>query len=170
MKKLSQFILILTLSAFGEQVFAQSNLTNLKNIHFQNVSAGGLNIFYREAGPKNAPVILLLQGYPTSSDMFRNLIPILACKYHVIAPDLPGFKYSDVPARSDYNYTFDHLAQTMQSFIEVLSFKRSRCQRKNYSTDNLIISQGLIWKNKRINKLKSFIDPPDIFFRFQRNI
>jgi pimeloyl-ACP methyl ester carboxylesterase len=93
-------------------------------MHYQNVKAGGLNIFYRESGPKNAPVILLLHGYPTSSHMFRNLIPILSTKYHVIAPDLPGFGYSDAPKRSEYSYTFDHLAQTMQSFIEALALKR----------------------------------------------
>jgi pimeloyl-ACP methyl ester carboxylesterase len=93
-------------------------------IHYEKIEAGGLNIFYREAGPKDAPVILLLHGYPTSSHMFRNLIPMLAVKYHVIAPDLPGFGYSDAPDRSVYKYTFDHVAQTMQSFIEVLALKR----------------------------------------------
>lgn len=124
MKKLSQFILILALSMLSERVLAQSNLRNLKNIHYRTVKAGGLNVFYREAGPKDAPVLLLLHGYPTSSHMFRNLIPILSGKYHVIAPDLPGFGYSDAPARSDYDYTFDHLAQSMQSFIEALSLKR----------------------------------------------
>jgi pimeloyl-ACP methyl ester carboxylesterase len=126
MKKFSQFILILAvvLSSFGEQVFAQLNLNNPEKIHYITVKAGGLNIFYREAGPKDAPVILLLHGYPTSSHMFRNLIPILSGKYHVIAPDLPGFGYSDAPARTEYDYTFDHLAQTMQSFIEALALKR----------------------------------------------
>jgi len=84
----------------------------------------GLNIFYSEAGPVDAPVILLMHGYPTSSFMFRNLIPILSPKYHVIAPDLPGFGFSDFPARDKYSYTFDNLATTMQGFIDTLGLKR----------------------------------------------
>jgi pimeloyl-ACP methyl ester carboxylesterase len=87
-------------------------------------AATSLNIFYREAGPKDAPVILLLHGYPTSSFMFRNLIPILATRYHVIAPDLPGFGFSDAPPRAEFAYTFDHLAAAMQSFIDTLKITR----------------------------------------------
>src|ERR1700712_3421882 len=93
-------------------------------IHYRNIKVKGLNIFYREAGPKNAPVILLMHGYPTSSFMFRNLIPILSEKYHVIAPDMPGFGFSDAPARKDFAYTFDNLANTMQGFIDELALKR----------------------------------------------
>ena len=111
---------------------AQTNSSNeLKSktmenypVHYKTIKAGGLNIFYREAGPKNAPVILLMHGYPTSSVMFRNLIPLLSKKYHVIAPDLPGFGFSDAPARSEYAYTFDHLAKTMQAFIDTIGLKR----------------------------------------------
>lgn len=93
-------------------------------VHYKTIKAGGLNIFYREAGPKDAPVILLMHGYPTSSVMFRNLIPILSKKYHVIAPDLPGFGFSDAPGRSEYAYTFDNLAKTMQAFIDTMGLKR----------------------------------------------
>ncbi len=110
---------------------AQSNRNVLKNdtmknypVHYKTIKAGGLNIFYREAGPKNAPIILLMHGYPTSSVMFRNLIPILSEKYHVIAPDLPGFGFSDVPARGEYAYTFDNLAKSMQAFIDNMGLKR----------------------------------------------
>jgi pimeloyl-ACP methyl ester carboxylesterase len=92
-------------------------------VHYKTIMAGGLNIFYREAGPKNAPVILLMHGYPTSSVMFRNLIPILSKKYNVIAPDLPGFGFSDAPARDKYAYTFDNLAKTMQAFIDNMGLK-----------------------------------------------
>jgi pimeloyl-ACP methyl ester carboxylesterase len=74
----------------------------------------GLNLFYREAGHSKAPTLLLLHGYPTSSHMFRNLIPILSEKYHVIAPDLPGFGYSDAPSYQEFIYTFDNLAAVMQ--------------------------------------------------------
>ena len=67
----------------------------------------GIKIFYREAGPANAPVVLLLHGFPTSSHMFRNLIPELADRYHVIAPDYPGYGQSDMPDRATFSYTFD---------------------------------------------------------------
>jgi pimeloyl-ACP methyl ester carboxylesterase len=97
---------------------------SLNAIHYHNIPVNGLNIFYREAGPAKAPVILLLHGYPTSSFMFRNLIPILATEYHVIAPDLPGFGFSDAPARSTFHYTFDNLAATMQGFIDTLKIAR----------------------------------------------
>jgi pimeloyl-ACP methyl ester carboxylesterase len=93
-------------------------------IHYRNIKANGLNIFYREAGPKDAPTILLLHGYPTSSHMFRNLIPTLSTKYHVLAPDLPGFGFSDMPDHTQFKYTFDNLAATMQSFIDELGLKR----------------------------------------------
>lgn len=93
-------------------------------MHYNKIKVKGLNIFYREAGAKDAPVILLLHGYPTSSHMFRNLIPILSTKFHVIAPDLPGFGYSDAPDHKEFSYTFDNLALVMQDFIDQLSLKR----------------------------------------------
>ncbi|HTD39416.1 MAG TPA: alpha/beta hydrolase [Mucilaginibacter sp.] len=98
----------------------------MKNkIHHYNVKLfNSLNIFYRQAGTPNAPVILMIHGFPTSSFMFRNLIPILAEKYRVIAPDLPGFGFSDMPDSSEFNYTFDNLAQIIQLFIEALSIKK----------------------------------------------
>src|ERR1700760_4064490 len=79
-------------------------------IHYKTIKIENVNIFYREAGPKDAPVVLLLHGFPTSSSMFRNLIPKLAEKYHVIAPDYPGFGQSDSPDPKQFVYTFDHLA------------------------------------------------------------
>lgn len=94
------------------------------SIHYHTVNAKGIRIFYREAGPVEAPTILLLHGYPTSSHMFRDLIPILSTQYHIIAPDLPGFGYSDAPSRTEFTYTFDNLAKTMQSFIDALGLKR----------------------------------------------
>ncbi|MGK9118961.1 alpha/beta fold hydrolase [Olivibacter jilunii] len=94
------------------------------SIHYHTLSANGINIFYREAGPTEAPTLLLLHGYPTSSHMFRSLIPILADRYHLIAPDLPGFGYSEAPSRTVFTYTFDNLAKTMQSFIDKLNLKR----------------------------------------------
>lgn len=95
-----------------------------QSVHYRNIKVNNLNLFYREAGSTDAPTILLLHGYPTSSHMFRNLIPILSTKYHVIAPDLAGFGYSDAPDHQKFNYTFDNLANTMQAFIDKLGMKR----------------------------------------------
>lgn len=94
------------------------------SVQYFKIKVNGLNLFYREAGKSDAPTILLLHGYPTSSHMFRNLIPILSQKYHVIAPDLPGFGYSDAPDHKQFNYTFDNLASTVQGFINELGLKR----------------------------------------------
>src|SRR3984893_3789042 len=80
----------------------------------------GSKIFYREAGPKTAPAILLLHGFPTSSHMFRDLIPALADRYHVVAPDLPGFGFSDAPDRASFHYGFDHMADVIDRFTELL--------------------------------------------------
>src|SRR4051812_21786669 len=91
----------------------QNEKTEMQKTHYNNLQVNGLKIFYREAGSKDAPVILLLHGYPTSSHMYRNLIPILSKKYHVIAPDLPGFGFSDAPDHLKFEYTFDNLANTM---------------------------------------------------------
>ena len=92
-------------------------------VHYKTIQAGGINIFYREAGPADAAVILLMHGYPTSSVMFRNLIPALSKSYHVIAPDLPGFGFSAAPPRSEYIYSFDNLAKTMQAFIDTIGLQ-----------------------------------------------
>lgn len=78
----------------------------------------GLDIFYREAGPKDAPTIVLLHGFPTSSQMFEDLIPKLADRYHVIAPDYPGFGHSSMPKRTEFDYTFDRLATVVDHFLE----------------------------------------------------
>jgi pimeloyl-ACP methyl ester carboxylesterase len=88
------------------------------------VEADGVNVFYREAGARDAPVVLLLHGFPTSSFQYRELIPRLADEYRVIAPDLPGFGFTEVPARRAYQYTFDGLAQTILAFTDALELKR----------------------------------------------
>ena len=84
----------------------------------------GLKIFYREAGASDAPTILLLHGFPTSSHMFRDLIPLLAPHHRVIAPDLPGFGFSDAPARSSFTYTFDRLTDVIEQFTDKLGLTR----------------------------------------------
>jgi pimeloyl-ACP methyl ester carboxylesterase len=84
------------------------------------VDADGVSVFYREAGPAGAPVVLLLHGFPASSFQYRELIPLLADKYHVIAPDLPGFGFTEIPAARKYKYTFDALAKTIEAFTGAL--------------------------------------------------
>lgn len=91
---------------------------------FKTKSVNGLQIFYRESGSVENPVVLLLHGFPTSSHMFRNLIPQLANDYHVIAPDLPGFGFSDAPSHDAFSYTFENVAQTMGDFVEQLGLKK----------------------------------------------
>ena len=90
----------------------------------RRVEADGVNVFYREAGPADAPVVLLLHGFPTSSFQYRELIPLLADKYRVIAPDLPGFGFTEVPKKRQYKYTFDALAKTIIAFTDALGLKR----------------------------------------------
>ena len=98
--------------------------SNIPNIKLDTVDADGIKIFYREAGPADAPVILLLHGYPTSSHMFRHLMPRLASSFRLIAPDLPGFGFTEVPSERQYRYTFDNLGVTINAFVEALNVKR----------------------------------------------
>jgi pimeloyl-ACP methyl ester carboxylesterase len=93
-------------------------------ISYKHAIVDGTKIFYREAGNNQAPVIVLLHGFPTSSHMFRNLIPALARRYHVVAPDLPGFGFSDAPDRQQFRYTFAHLAEVIGKFTEVIGLER----------------------------------------------
>ena len=87
---------------------------------FQTAAVGDQQVFYREAGPKDGSILLLLHGFPSSSHMFRNLIPVLADTYRVIAPDLPGFGFSDVPDRAVFDYTFENLTNVIERFTETL--------------------------------------------------
>ena len=84
---------------------------------YNSAIVDGLSVFYREAGPKDAPTIVLLHGFPSSSREFDTLVPLLAMRYHLVAPDFPGFGQSDAPPPSVYNYTFDHLAQTIDHLL-----------------------------------------------------
>lgn len=91
---------------------------------YQYATVDDQKIFYREAGSKTAPTILLLHGFPTSSHMFRDLISALADRYHLVAPDLPGFGFSDAPDRKKFHYTFDHLAKVIDGFTRVIGLDR----------------------------------------------
>jgi pimeloyl-ACP methyl ester carboxylesterase len=97
-------------------------MTKIKN---QTITVDGQTVFYREAGDKeNAPTILLLHGFPTSSHMFRNLIPALAHNFHLVAPDYPGFGYSSMPSADKFEYTFDHLAEIVDKFLKQIGVER----------------------------------------------
>src|ERR1700752_4942274 len=93
-------------------------------VKYRTADVDGINIFYREAGRANAPALLLLHGFPSASHMFRDLIPLLADRLHIVAPDLPGFGQSAMPPRSEFSYTFDHIAGIIDRFTEVIGLKR----------------------------------------------
>jgi pimeloyl-ACP methyl ester carboxylesterase len=96
----------------------------LRKLHFRKADVDGLNIFYRESGPQDAPALLLLHGFPTASHMFRGLIPQLAEQFRVVAPDLPGFGQSDMPPRAKFAYTFDNISKVIGRFTEVVGLDR----------------------------------------------
>jgi pimeloyl-ACP methyl ester carboxylesterase len=93
-------------------------------INYRTADVDGWKIFYREAGSKDAPTLLLLHGFPSAGHMFRDLIPHLADRFHIVAPDLPGFGQSDFVARGMFAYTFDHIAEVIDRFTEVIGLKR----------------------------------------------
>lgn len=104
----------------------------MSTLNFKMVKVDGLDIFYREAGDKNKPTILLLHGFPSSSHMYRDLINDLSSDYHLIAPDYPGFGQSSSPSPSAYHYTFDNLALTINHFIDALKIKKFSLYVQDY--------------------------------------
>ena len=96
----------------------------MSNVHFKSAKVDGLSVFYREAGKMGQPKLLLLHGFPTSSHMFRDLIPLLSDQFHIVAPDLPGFGKTDLPPRSKFNYTFENIADVIDRFTEVVGFDK----------------------------------------------
>ena len=93
-------------------------------VAYKTADVDGFKIFYREAGRKGAPKLLLLHGFPSSGHMFRDLIPLLSDDFHIVAPDLPGFGQSDMPSHDTFKYTFDHIADVIERFTEVIGFDR----------------------------------------------
>lgn len=113
------FLAVLFTGLAGEQAFAQAT-----RVTYKTVKIDGLDIFYREAGSRANPTVLLLHGFPTSSQMFRNLMPQLANRYHVVAPDYPGYGNSSAPPVDKYEYTFDNLANVVDKFAQTLKLER----------------------------------------------
>jgi pimeloyl-ACP methyl ester carboxylesterase len=139
MKQLSSLALVCLM--LGSPAFAQNACQKVAQgpaarvvpvIHYKTANIDGVNVFYREAGPAGAPVLLLLHGFPTSSHMFRNLIPLLADRYRVIAPDYPGFGQSDSPDRSRFKYTFANFAEITDKLTVLLGAKKYSMYMMDY--------------------------------------
>ncbi len=114
---------VAALAAASGAARAQPVVSDSSTTTYRFVTVDGLEIFFREAGPKDAPTILMLHGYPSSSRMFATLIPLLADRYHLVAPDYPGFGESDAPPASEFAYTFDHLARVVADFTQVVGLR-----------------------------------------------
>lgn len=120
------------LSSGGCTAQAQQAASVSSTTTYNTVSTDGVKIFYREAGPKDAPTILLLHGYPSSSRMFATLIPLLADHYHLVAPDYPGFGESEAPPPAQFKYTFDHLAELVDHFTQQLGLQTYVLYQQDY--------------------------------------
>ncbi|MFB3100744.1 MAG: alpha/beta fold hydrolase, partial [Gammaproteobacteria bacterium] len=124
-KRLNSDLIALFLIVFALiQVPAQAKSTSsYEDVKYKTVEINGLDIFYREAGNPDNPTILLLHGFPTSSHMFRDLIPQLADRYHLVAPDYPGYGYSSMPSVDEFEYSFDNVANIVDKFIDKVVLK-----------------------------------------------
>jgi pimeloyl-ACP methyl ester carboxylesterase len=103
-------------------------------VSYRNATVDGLNIFYRETGPADAPIVVLLHGFPSSSHMYRDLIPLLAAQYHVVAPDYPGFGFSDAPSVEEFPYSFDRLAEIVDRFLDQLGIQKYSIYIQDYGS------------------------------------
>ena len=151
--------LLQTMLMAGISLFV-TTLSHAEPMTYQTVTVNGVKVFYREAGPSDAPTILLLHGFPTSSRMFQGLMPLLADRYHLIAPDYPGFGNSDAPPPDKFAYTFDHITAIMDDFTQVIGLKHYSLYMCDYGGDigmKLAIAhpervQALIVQNANISE------------------
>src|SRR5262245_61928592 len=123
-KTASEYVASRCAVSFSPRIELLEGRHEMSDIKYNRVDVDGFGVAYRQAGPTNAPALLLLHGFPTSSHMFRDLIPNLADRYNVVAPDLPGFGQSDLPSRERFKYTFSNLAKVMARFTELLKLNR----------------------------------------------
>ena len=158
-----------TATAVEQTQTAEQAISTHTQTQHRTITVDGLEIFYREAGPVNAPTILLLHGFPTSSHMFRNLIPALSDRFHVVAPDYPGFGNSAMPGVEEFDYTFDKLADVMEGFVEKLGLQHYSLYLMDYGApvgfrmaerhpervESLIVQNG----NAYEEGLREFWDP-----------
>ncbi len=125
-------LLVFVLLAFVQLPAQGKEQSMEQRIYYRTIKVDGLSIFYREAGPKNAPVILLLHGLPSSSRMFQPLLTRLSDRYHLIAPDYPGFGHSDWPDPKQFAYTFDHLATIVDHFTQAMGLTKYTLYMQDY--------------------------------------
>jgi len=171
----SLVLLIMVTFLFGSGFIGMSKKNDSHPTLHKTVMIDGLNIFYREAGPKNKPTILLLHGFPTSSHMFRNLIPQLSDRYHVLAPDYPGFGNSSMPSLKEFDYSFDRLALLMEKFTQKMGVEKYSLYLMDYgapigfrmATKNPTKVQALIIQNGNAydEGLLEFWDPIKAFWK-----
>lgn len=170
------FVLVALIVFLGSQGYSSdANAAKRYPTLYKTIKIDGLNIFYREAGPKNKPTIVLLHGFPTSSHMFRNLIPALSSKYHVIAPDYPGYGNSSMPKMGEFDYSFDRLAEVVEKFLDKVGVKKYTLYLMDYGApigfriaakhpkrvQALIIQNG----NAYEEGLREFWDPIKAFWK-----
>jgi pimeloyl-ACP methyl ester carboxylesterase len=109
-----------------------SPFSETTDVSYRTIAVNGIDIFYREAGPIDGPTVLLLHGWPASSHMFRDLIPKLADRFHLIAPDYPGFGFSSQPSTSEFTYTFDNIANLIDALIDTLGITKLSMYVQDY--------------------------------------
>ncbi len=177
------FILLLAISLLSALWFNPVSAAEIKpavastqTLH-KTINIDGVEIYYREAGPVDAPTILLLHGFPTSSHMFRELIPALSDRYHLVAPDYPGFGNSDQPDMNDFDYSFDNLANVMENFVAAIGVKKYSVYLMDYGAPigfrlaaknpeqvtSLIVQNG----NAYTEGLREFWDPIRVYWKDQ---
>src|ERR1700728_3504270 len=127
--KLMLWVILATTLGLGAQT---KDKAMEQPVFYRTVKIDGLSIFYREAGPRNAPTILLLHGLPSSSRMFQPLLTRLSNSYHMVAPDYPGFGHSDWPDPQQFAYTFDHIASVMNGFTQMLGLSHYTLYMQDY--------------------------------------
>ena len=130
--KLNPTLLLIAATAWAFGLPDSASAQQPVEVRHKTAKVGDLDIFYREAGPKDAPTVLLLHGFPTSSQMFRKLIPALGDKYHMVAPDYPGYGHSSMPPHDKFAYTFDNLAKVIDEFTEKLGLTKYALYVQDY--------------------------------------